>query len=327
LTVPVLRIEDLSLDFATIAGPVHALRGVAMDVPKGEIVGIVGESGSGKSTLAMVIMRLLATNARITSGRVVFAGRDLLTLSEEEMRAIRGDRIAMVFQDPMTSLNPVRSIGQQMCDIQHRDHASRTAQKREKVAAALRKVGIPDAESQLDNYPFQFSGGMRQRIAIAMALLQRPALLIADEVTTALDVTLEAQILHLLRELRGEIEGSILFISHNLGAIAEICDRIAVFYAGEIVEQGPIGRIFANPQHPYTKALIACDPARIVAATRQLPVIPGDVPNLRVPPKGCIFADRCPQVMDRCRNEKPGDRLATPDHSARCHLLAGGAPA
>jgi oligopeptide/dipeptide ABC transporter ATP-binding protein len=326
LTDAVLHIEDLSLDFATAAGPVHALRAVSLDVPRGEIVGIVGESGSGKSTLALVIMRLLATNARVTSGSVVFASRDMLAHSEEEMRAIRGDRIAMVFQDPMTSLNPVRSIGQQMCDIQHRDRAARTADKRAKAVAALRKVGIPDAEGQLDNYPFQFSGGMRQRIAIAMALLQRPTLLIADEVTTAIDVTLEAQILHLLRELRGEIDGSILFISHNLGAIAEICDRIAVFYAGEIVEQGPIGRIFDQPQHPYTRALIACDPARIAVATRQLPVIPGDVPNLRTPPKGCIFAARCPQVMDRCRSEKPGDRVVAEGHTARCHLLSTEAP-
>ncbi|MBM3519951.1 MAG: ABC transporter ATP-binding protein, partial [Alphaproteobacteria bacterium] len=207
------------------------------------------------------------------------------------------------------------------------DRAASTAEKRAKAVASLRKVGIPDAESQLDNYPFQFSGGMRQRIAIAMALLQRPELLIADEVTTALDVTLEAQILHLLRELRGEIDGSILFISHNLGAIAEICDRIAVFYAGEIVEQGPIARIFDNPQHPYTRALISCDPARIATATRQLPVIPGDVPNLRTPPMGCIFATRCPQVMERCRVERPASRAVTPDHSARCHLLAEGRPA
>ena len=324
MTVPVLRIEDLSLDFATIAGPVHALRGVAMDVPKGEIVGIVGESGSGKSTLAMVIMRLLATNARITSGRVVFAGRDLLTLSEEEMRAIRGDRIAMVFQDPMTSLNPVRSIGQQMCDIQHRDHASRTAQKREKVAAALRKVGIPDAESQLDNYPFQFSGGMRQRIAIAMALLMNPSLLIADEPTTALAVTLEAQIIALLRELHDKFQTSMMFVSHNLGLIAELCDEVVVMYAGEVVEQGPVRSLFHDARHPYTRALLECDPARIAQSTRELPTIPGEVPNLIHLPAGCVFRPRCTKAFDPCGQKAPSPRPVADGHAARCYLLGHG---
>ena len=320
MTQLVLDIRNLSLSFASRGLPVQALRNISLAIPKGEIVGIVGESGSGKSTLSLAVMRLLADNARVIEGQMIFGGQNLLTLPEASMRDIRGNRIAMVFQDPMTSLNPVRSIGQQMLDIQHRSHSTKE-DKRRKSSEALTRVGIPDATSQLDNYPFQFSGGMRQRIAIAMGLLQRPELLIADEVTTALDVTLESQILYLLREIRDEIGCSIMFISHNLGAVAEICDRVVVLYAGEVVEQGPIGDIFDKPRHPYTRALIACDPARIRQATRELPVIAGDVPNLRMPPEGCIFAPRCTEAVDRCRNERPVDVACGPEHVARCHRL------
>jgi peptide/nickel transport system ATP-binding protein len=320
MTENVLDIRGLSLSFNAQGGSVHALRDITMAVPRGEIVGVVGESGSGKSTLALAILRLMSHNAVIEKGTIDFQGTDILKLSEDEMRDLRGTRIAMVFQDPMTSLNPVRSIGQHMLDIQYRNKLP-DAQKREKATAALNRVGIPDAASQLERYPFQFSGGMRQRIAIAMGLLPRPDLLIADEVTTALDVTLEAQILHLLRELRTEINGSILFISHNLGAIAEICDRVVVLYAGEVVEQGPIADIFDRPKHPYTQALIACDPARISAASRELPVISGDVPNLRQPPKGCIFAPRCSVVVERCHTTRPPDILLSKSRTARCHLV------
>jgi peptide/nickel transport system ATP-binding protein len=325
MTADVLDIRGLSLRFDTQQGAVYALRNVSMTVPRGEIVGVVGESGSGKSTLALAIMRLLSSNAVISAGAIVFCGSDLRKLPEDEMRAIQGTRISMVFQDPMTSLNPVRSIGQQMTDIQYRDRAASTAHKRAKSVEALQRVGIPDAASQLDRFPFQFSGGMRQRIAIAMSLLQKPELLIADEITTALDVTLEAQILHLLRQLRKSINGSILFISHNLGAIAEICDRVVVLYAGEVVESGPVGEIFNRPQHPYTKALIACDPARIETITRELPIIPGEVPNLHRIPEACIFAPRCAVAIDRCHAEPPADVMAGPSHRARCRLV-GGAP-
>jgi oligopeptide/dipeptide ABC transporter ATP-binding protein len=314
----VFSIRDLSVNFETERGIVHALRDVSLTVPQGQIVGIVGESGSGKSTLALAIMGLLPANAVIVSGRIDFHGTDLAALPTETWRSIRGERISMVFQDPMTSLNPVRSIGAQMSDIQFRETDS--INKRERAMAALKHVGIPDAEAQLGRYPFQFSGGMRQRIAIAMSLLQKPELLIADEVTTALDVTLEAQILHLLRELRAEINGSILFISHNLGAVAEICDCVVVLYAGEVVEAGPVDEIYHRPRHPYTQALLACDPARIARATRELPVIPGDVPNLLRPPDACIFASRCPHVFDRCREERPRDRMIAVSHHARCHL-------
>ncbi len=326
MTGEVLEIRDFSLRFDTQDGAVYPLHHINITVPRGEIVGVVGESGSGKSTLALAVIRLLSANARITSGTIRFSGVDLMGLSEAEMRAIRGTRISMVFQDPMTSLNPVRSIGQQMADIQYRDKTTGAAQKRAKSIAALERVGIPDAACQLDLYPFQFSGGMRQRIAIAMSLLQKPELLIADEVTTALDVTLEAQILYLMRELRKEINGSILFISHNLGAIAEICDRVVVLYAGEVVESGPVGAIFDHPQHPYTKSLIACDPARIEKTTRELPVIPGDVPDLHMIPEACIFAPRCSAAVERCHTARPADRLAGPTHRVRCHLVEG-APA
>ena len=319
MTGNVLEIHGLSLRFATDQGTVHALRHVDLEIPRGQIVGVVGESGSGKSTLALAIMRLLPGNAEITAGAMRFCGSDLISLPEDEMRSLRGTRISMVFQDPMTSLNPVRSIGRQMTDIQYRDKAVGGAAKLATAADALRRVGIADAESQLDRYPFQFSGGMRQRISIAMSLLQKPELLIADEVTTALDVTMEAQILHLLRELRKDISGSILFISHNLGAIAELCDTVVVLYAGEVVETGPVGDIFNRPRHPYTRALIECDPARITTVTGLLPVIRGDVPNLKDVSEGCIFEPRCPFAIGLCRTVRPLDLDVGPNHSARCH--------
>jgi oligopeptide/dipeptide ABC transporter ATP-binding protein len=322
ITTTALSISDLSIDFRTMAGSVHALRNISIEVPSGSIVGIVGESGSGKSTLALAVMRLMAANAAVTGGRIDLHGEDLLSLDEEGMRALRGERISMVFQDPMTSLNPVRTIGQQMADIQHRDPGS-TAAKRALAIEVLKQVGIPDPERQLKRYPHEFSGGMRQRISIAMSLLLKPEVLIADEVTTALDVTMEAQILHLLRTLQRETGSTVLFISHNLGAVAELCDRVVVLYAGEVVEDGSVFDIFAKPQHPYTKALLECDPARIAQTTRTLPVIPGDVPNLTRVPPGCVFQPRCPVAIEACASMRPPDVSTGPDHHARCHLLEG----
>jgi peptide/nickel transport system ATP-binding protein len=318
----VLEVRNLSVRFRTPRGPVQALRDVSLDVPRGSVVGLVGESGSGKSTLALAVMGLMAGNAAITQGSLRFAGRELLGLKPQELRALRGDRLSMVFQDPMTSLNPVRAIGLQMLDIQYRERSLSTARKRTKAAEMLRRVGIPDPERQLGRYPHEFSGGMRQRIAIAMGILERPELLIADEPTTALDVTLEAQIVQLLRDLRREFNTAILFISHNLGLIAELCDVVVVLYAGEVVEQGPVRDIFHRPRHPYTRALLECDPARIEEIRRELPTITGDVPNLLSIPSGCVFAPRCPQVFGRCRSEHPADHAAGPAHVARCHLLA-----
>ncbi len=316
----VLSIHGLSIDFLTPRGTVHALRGVNLAVPRGSIVGIVGESGSGKSTLSLAAIGLLPENAVIRGGRILFDGADVLRMSKAQLRDLRGRRMSMVFQDPMTSLNPVLSIGTQMTDIQYRDRALGKADKRRKAVAALRRVGIPDAEQRFDRYPHEFSGGMRQRIAIAMGLLGNPELLIADEPTTALDVTLEAQIIHLLRELRREFKGSILFISHNLGLIAELCDQVVVLYAGEVVEQATVHEIFHRPRHPYTEALLVCDPARIDEVRRELPTIPGDVPNLLEVPSACVFAPRCPKAFERCRVERPVDHPVGGAQSARCHL-------
>ncbi len=324
VTSNVVEIRDLAVNFQTKDGWVRALREVCVSVPSGSIVGVVGESGSGKSTLGLAIMGLLAGNAEIAGGAADFGGRDLLKLSPEEMRDLRGPGIAMVFQDPMTSLNPVRSVGQHMTDILFRDRVSSNAHKRRLASDMLRKVNMPDPERQLDRFPHQFSGGMRQRIAIAMGLLQRPALLIADEPTTALDVTLESQILHLLRRLSREVGSSILFISHNLGAVAEICDYVVVLYAGEVVERGAVADIFHAPLHPYTRALLECDPARILEERRELPTIPGDVPNLIAIPPGCVFAPRCPLAFDRCHRERPAEIERERGHAARC-FLAGDA--
>jgi oligopeptide/dipeptide ABC transporter ATP-binding protein len=317
----VLSIRDLSVEFLTRRGRAQALRHVDLEVPRGSVVGVVGESGSGKTTLISAAMRLLPQNAVVKSGEVLLDGENLLEMDEDALRTLRGRRMSMVFQDPMTALNPVLSIGRQMLDIQYRDKIP-TAEKRAKAALMLRRVGIPDPAQRLGNYPFEFSGGMRQRIAIAMALLGNPDLLIADEPTTALDVTMEAQIIHLLRELQREFKASILFISHHLGLIAELCDHVVILYAGQVVERGSVRDIFHRPQHPYTEALLTCDPARIKKATRTLPTISGDVPDLIELPRACVFAPRCPKVFDRCRSEAPALLPVAEGHAASCHLVA-----
>ena len=319
---PVLSIRNLSLDFETPEGPVHALRKVSFDVPRNHIVGIVGESGSGKSTVISAAMRLLANNAVICSGEVIFNGRDILGLSPQELRAQRGEQISMVFQDPMTSQIPVHTIGKQMMDIQYRRSTTSRAEKRQLAIDMLRRVGIPDPEERLTQYPHQFSGGMRQRISIAMALLMNPQLLIADEPTTALDVTMEAQIIHLLRELKEDFDGSILFVSHNLGLIAELCDYVVVMYAGQVIEQGSVEDLFYRAGHPYTQALLECDPARIDRVTPTLPTIAGDVPDLHIIPNGCVFAPRCSQVMDKCWTQDADFSAISTQHTASCHLLS-----
>lgn len=317
MTRPVLDIRDLSVSYRTDAGPLQALRGVNMEVEAGRIIGIVGESGCGKSTLISAIIRLLAPNAQVVNGAVNFRGSDLLGLSKEQMRALRGDEISMVFQDPMTSLNPALTIGRQMSHAQHRSSASRSEKKARSVMM-LERVGIPDPEAQLKRYPHQLSGGMRQRVAIAMALMAEPSLLIADEPTTALDATLEVQIIHRLKDLQRELGCSILFISHHLGVIAELCNEVVVMYAGEVVESGSLRDVFTGPKHPYTQKLLECDPARIAEPTRKLPVIEGSLPNLVNLPEGCIFGARCPKAIARCGTERP--RLAGGAHKAACHL-------
>ncbi|MBM3546882.1 MAG: ABC transporter ATP-binding protein [Alphaproteobacteria bacterium] len=323
MSEPLLAISDLSVEFATPRGKVKALRRVDLSVRPGRIVGIVGESGCGKSTLVSAVMGLLAGNAKVTTGAIAFEGRQLRDLTEEQWRDIRGRRLAMVFQDPMTSLNPVMSIATQMIDIQHRDPGTR-ADKLKKAIHWLGKVGIADPEQRIEDYPHRFSGGMRQRISIAMALLMNPSILIADEPTTALDVTLEAQIIHLIKQLRSEFDGAILFVSHNLGLIAEICDEVVVMYAGEVVEHADIRRLFHAPAHPYTQLLLTCDPARIDSEQRTLPTIGGTVPDLAHLPQGCIFAARCPSAFDRCRMQAPPTYTIAEQHHVRCFLHADG---
>jgi len=320
--VDVLNISDLSVSFHTERGMVRALRNISFTIPDRRIVGLVGESGCGKSTLINSILNLLAENAHIVSGVIDFEGQDILKMTPDQLRAVRGNRISVVFQDPMTSLNPVLSIERQMIDIQYRDHLN----KSEKVARAgrmLNRVGIPDPENRLSNYLHQFSGGMRQRIAIAMALMANPALLIADEPTTALDATLEAQIIQRLRKLQSDLECSILFVSHHLGLVADFCDNVVVMYAGEMVESGTVRDIFHRPTHPYTRALLECDPARIKIKTRHLPMIPGSIPDLLHLPQRCIFINRCQESEKECRAGSPKLMEIAPGHFVSCHLCAG----
>ena len=318
-----LAVRDLSIEFATARGAVKPLRSVSLEVPRGTIVGVVGESGCGKSTLANAVLRLLSENARVTDGEILFEGRNLLDLSEREMRGLRGRRISMIFQDPMTALNPVRTVGDQMIDIQYRERRPQ-AEKRRRALEMLERVGIPDPAARLSAYPHQFSGGMRQRICIAMALLVEPALLIADEATTALDATLEVQIIHLLQDLQQDFGCSILFVSHHLGVIAELCHEVFVMYAGEVVERGSVRQIFHRAGHPYTQALLQCDPGRIHEPTRTLPTIPGEIPDLVHPPSGCIFKTRCPHAFDKCDTVPPPFYRVDEGHRATCHLLENG---
>ena len=314
----ILDVRDLSVDFRTHRGTVRALRHVDLSVPDNRIVGIVGESGCGKSTLINAVLRLLAPNAVVSpTSEILFRDRDVLSMGRRRLRALRGQEISMVFQDPMTALNPVISIGTQMTDILYRS-AEGAADKRRRAADMLAQVGIPDPARRLDDYPHQFSGGMRQRICIAMALMMNPALLIADEPTTALDVTLEAQIIHLMKDLCARFHCSMLFVSHNLGLIAELCDEVVVMYAGEVVERGDVHDLFHRARHPYTQMLLECDPARISETRRDLPTIPGSVPDLIDLPAGCIFAPRCPHRHEPCEVSPPDAYRVGAGHAARC---------
>ena len=319
-----LDIHRLSVEFNTARGRVHALRDVSISVPKGTVVGIVGESGSGKSTLVWAVMRLLAGNSIVTDGKITFRGEDVLSFDESALREFRGESVSMVFQDPMTSQIPVLDYRRQMTDILYRRKGLSRQEKIRMATRFMNRVGIPDADDRLRHFPHQFSGGMRQRAGIAMALLMDPALLIADEPTTALDVTMEAQIIHLIREAQTEFGATVMVISHNLGLIAELCDKVVVMYAGEVVEQGDVKDIFFNAHHPYTQALLECDPSHDLKQERHFPTIPGDVPDLHGTPKGCVFAQRCRHASDICQYKRPGEYPiagghASDAHAARCH--------
>jgi oligopeptide/dipeptide ABC transporter ATP-binding protein len=312
-----LKVSDLETHFFSYRGVVKAIDGVHFSMKKGESLGLVGETGSGKSVTALSIMRLIAPPGRIVRGEVIFQGENLLEKSEEEMRKIRGKEISMIFQDPMTSLNPVFRVGEQLSEVftQHQGLNAKEAEK--KSVDMMRSVGIPDPDKRCKQFPHQLSGGMRQRVMIAMALASRPDLLIADEPTTALDVTIQAQILELIKDLRREVGTSMLLITHNLGVVAETCDKIAIMYAGSIIEIAKAVTIFKNPLHPYTFGLLACIP-RIDAPKEKLAVIPGLVPDLIDPPRGCRFHPRCEHASDRCRTEKPQLVDVGEDHWVAC---------
>jgi peptide/nickel transport system ATP-binding protein len=313
-----LSIRGLRVEAQTSRGTARLLRGIDLDIRKGRIVGVVGESGSGKSTLASCLLRLVPANVTKLEGEVVFDGSDLLKLDAAAMNAIRGRRIAMVFQDPMTALNPLFTIRTHLVDVlrRRRPGLSRT-EAVDRSEAMLRKVGIADPRLRLSAYPHQLSGGMRQRVMIAMALLVEPDLLIADEPTTALDATVEAQIVALFEDLRREYSGSVVFISHHLGLVAQLCDDVCVMYGGTIVESGPVDEVVLRPKHPYTSALLACEVGDAEEGTR-LRSIAGEVPDPVAPVLGCIFAPRCSHVVERCRSETPVLREAGPGRRAAC---------
>lgn len=317
---PLLDVQDLKTSFFTRAGEVQAVRGVSFRIAKGEVVGIVGESGSGKSITAKSILSLIPPPGRVLDGRVLFDGEDLLSKPEKELRRIRGNRIAMIFQDPMTSLNPVRTIGGQLTEVlvRHRKLSQRQAEAR--AVELLRLVGISSPEARMKQYPHEFSGGMRQRVVIAMALSCEPELLIADEPTTALDVTIQAQILELMKELQQKTETAILLITHDLGVVAQICTRVVVMYGGLVMEEGPVDDIFYNPKHPYTHGLLRSLPRVHKGSRERLVPIEGTPPDLLDPPAGCPFAGRCPHTMDIC-SERPPYFDAGPDHRSMCWLL------
>ncbi|MBI4582450.1 MAG: ABC transporter ATP-binding protein [Planctomycetes bacterium] len=320
--LPLLQIKDLRTGFEIEGGTAWAVDGVSFDIFPDELVGLVGESGSGKSVTALSILRLIpGPQGRIAGGEILFKGQDLLKLEIAAMRRIRGKEIAMIFQEPMTSLNPVFPIGKQLLEpLEVHEGLGRRAGL-ERVVEILSQVGIPDARKRLGDYPHQFSGGMRQRVMIAMALICRPALLIADEPTTALDVTIQAQILDLMKTLQAERQGSaILLITHDLAVVAETCRRALVMYGGKIQEAAPVAELFERPLHPYTQGLLRSLP-RAEDKGRPLPAIPGNVPSILDLPAGCKFSSRCPEVHERCRREEPDLVEASPGHWARCHLL------
>jgi len=320
-----LDIRNLRTSFRTEDGDVRAVDNVSFTIGEGEVVGLVGESGCGKTAVSLSILQLLPTPpAVIEGGEILFAGNDLLKMSPEQIRTIRGNEIAMIFQEPMTSLNPVFTIGQQLVESIELHEGFGRAAARERAIEMLALVGIPRPGEVIDEYPHRFSGGMRQRAMIAMALSCNPKLLIADEPTTALDVTIQAQILELMNELRERIGMSILFITHDLGVIAEMADRVVVMYAGKSVEQANVMELFHDPQHPYTRGLIGARPqadAETPAAERRkLPFIPGSVPNPLAMPGGCPFHPRCDHAMAICNTTMPGETVMDADHIVRCWL-------
>ncbi len=316
---PILDVTGLKTVFNTRGGEVHAVNSVSFDVAPGELLGVVGESGSGKSVTMMSLIGLLPMPpAEIREGEILFEGRDVRAMSKDELRRLRGGEIGFVFQDPMTSLNPVFTVGYQLMEPLREHMGLSKSAARERAAELLALVGIPDAPARLRDYPHQFSGGMRQRVMIAIALACDPKLLIADEPTTALDVTIQAQILELVKELRERLSMSIIWITHDLGVVAGIADRVIVMYGGQIVEHAPVEELFANPKHPYTRALLETLPDMAGARTERLRSIEGQPPALGAQPTSCPFADRCGHVHARCREENPPIRAVGGGHDVAC---------
>lgn len=319
---PLLDVRDLEVKLYTRAGTATAIDRLSFSVGERETVALVGESGCGKSMTALAIMGLLPDPpARLTAGQVLLNGRDLAPLGERAMQDVRGRQISMIFQDPMSSLNPVTTVGAQLTEILRRHMGLTGAAARQRALDLLDQVRIPDARSRFGAYPHQLSGGMNQRVVIAMAIACEPRLLIADEPTTALDVTIQSQILKLLRELQSSLGMGIIFITHDLGVVAEMADRVVVMYAGRKIEEAPVEELFARPLHPYTRGLIGSTPLASAARQARLAEIPGSVPGLLSLPAGCAFSNRCPSVFDDCREQRPPLVAPAPDHAAACLLV------
>ncbi|MGZ6251755.1 MAG: ABC transporter ATP-binding protein [Candidatus Binataceae bacterium] len=315
---PLLEVKDLRTSFFTDAGEVRAVDGVSFAVEPGKLMGLVGESGSGKTASVLSVMRLLPERARVMGGAVLFEGRDLIKLSEPEMRAVRGAKIAMIFQEPMTSLNPVFTIGSQIGEaVRLHQHTARR-ETLERTIEALRLVGIADPDRRVNDYPHQLSGGMRQRVMIAMALACEPKLLIADEPTTALDVTIQAQILDLIRELQVRLKLAVILVTHDLGVVAQYADDVTILYAARVMEQAPSGELFNNPLDPYTRGLLESIPGADGHRHHRLRAIAGTIPNALHPPSGCRFHPRCPMAIDECARVDPPLESKAPQHLVAC---------
>ncbi len=319
---PLISVRDLRVHFRTYAGVVHALNGVSFDLYPGEILGLVGETGCGKSVTGLALLGLVPPPGEVVGGEIRYRGQNLLSLPPAQWQALRGGKIAMIFQDPAAALNPVFTVGEQMELVIRRHRRMGRDAARRQAAEVLRSVGMPEPERILETYPHELSGGMQQRVMIAMALSCGAEVLVADEPTTALDVTIQAQILDLLVDLKRTRGLSILLITHNLGVVAETCDRVAVLYAGFIVEMGPTGAIFQAVKHPYTQGLLAAIP-RPSRRGNPLQAIPGTVPDGLQPPPGCLFHPRCPFAWDRCRQERPALLEVADGHQVACHLYGG----
>ena len=321
---PLLEVKGLNVSFATEDGTVRAVGGVDFELERGKVLGIVGESGSGKSVTAMTILGLTRDKNTRFEGEVIYKGQDLIDLSESRLRDVRGNEIAMIFQDPMTSLNPVYTVGDQIVEAIQTHEGANKREAMRRAVELLRQVGIPNPQQRVSDYPHQFSGGMRQRAMIAMALSCNPDVLIADEPTTALDVTIQAQILELLANLRRDFDSSVILITHDLGVVAEVADEIIVMYAGRVVERGSKRQIFYDPQHPYTWGLLGSIPRLDRPKPKKLHSIEGTPPSLINLPRGCKFRPRCPHAFDKCFEEPDlANRVETPGHLDRCWLTVG----